>query len=1426
MNAALGQQRIGEQRFDSGVEYDKRLLRLARVIQDRLLSGLPSNYSRDHNTNLAEFFLSVAREFARIQISSSEVNEDKYHSDTQTEYLWQILGDTLFLGEHAINDSLNDKQYRDFLLNVRNAYFGGSRPENIESAVSDILGLPVTLRELYLEARKEGSSYGLKDTHRMFFDVLMDGVDSSSSIGLILEDLKFFIDILKPAHVQYDTRLIWTDEARVRDQDCIPSYNYAGYSGLAYGSDRMGMVTWLATSIHGVSGAFGESGFEMGTVQAIDTTRKVIGMVDDRLVVYTSQTDFYTGPDDAASVATDLSPGDPVKYFASKDDASTSSVIGSDWGYTGVISSVDEISEVVYLTDGAAISYGDDLQVYTRDGAGEYRITVAGLLPGKEIAFRGTEYDGKAFQFYRVPDRVSANPTKQYDPGVIARPYFQENVVKNLEYPPGLTGGPNIVVVDGVATVVDVDPRFYAREGDSLYRERKIDRYSLSIGGDYTAQFSVNEPTRTLTLAESEANFVAMGYTGINDPTVVYEISVTHTGSLVEDESSPDLVAVGDETRMCERASSCSLTPFYEDSRKYWPWPDLQLTSGFFTVMMDFPEVPGVTGTQDIPAWFQVSSDPDVYRMPLLPMLGQDGEPAEVSDVVVYVNGLKVDDSVAYIDPWAGIVGLDFIPPFDVTLRVDYWHSARYPAPQTHLVEVVSPAHPLPGDLAAKMTVISTTGVVTRLTWPFEVTDPNLYGDDRDYQVNKFPILNERGELAEPEDVTVSVGLPIVSGTTQVTGYLDGDTVFSSMGVDWSSVSDGDLIIMEAENYLDRTLIYTIQSVDSIAGTLVVPGELPPLSSTYPYRIVRFTEVDDAVTAVRPLLGHIRVDFIAPTGVILKFDYHYTPERREYLMVPDASGDTGSDGYGASQYTTDTYYGPRHGYGMVVDYAFTGPEIPRWPFDDLLKYGYRYRSFDLTASSVLNSETMLLNGYTTPAQCGSFRGSGSNLNESKLAFSPEYLTDTGKTVILNDPYLYNDLDPYTQLNPGVPLFVQSQSDNGHYRISHHAEEVPSYDPDIVGAKDLQAGFSIIDPDDSGIIDRNGVCEVEDNGRITLYSDLKVVRSGNDGYDAPLSTITDSASSLPFKTVMVERYYPNREKRVNDYLDYVNQVPSEYREGSLSFMRGSVTAKTSNTNLLGVRIGDTLLVKDVPFERYDQGSGQYVMLLDELEYTVMGVVDAQTVTLNRPFQGPKGEYYYTLTRSVVYAADVRLNDVNRALVVGETGFDYGLTGLGVTGAEFRDPDPDPYPRSPDNPNLRHPSAYYYAIGDVVIDGELCRTNRTLGVTGDTLTSDIVDADGYVLGVTGYYDSGYTGPVGALNLGITGPTEYANPRTEDGYDVYVVPGGYTGNFFSYSEAEYRVQWRNWDQCLIVANLGVTGGGDTGMLAGFTGVVVLQV
>lgn len=672
--------------------------------------------------------------------------------------------------------------------------------------------------------------------------------------------------------------------------------------------------------------------------------------------------------------------------------------------------------------------------------------------------------------------------------------------------------------------------------------------------------------------------------------------------------------------------------------------------------------------------------------------------------------------------------------------------------------------------------------------------------------------------------------------TSIVTDGVSAGTTFTSIGVDWTPVLDGDILVIKAENYLESTLTYTILSVDSSADTLFVSNILPELGATYDYSIVRFIEVQDSVVAVRPLFGHIKLNFIPPLNVYIKFNYYYTVYDRKYLMLPDTIDDTDpNQAYLFYGYTPDVLYGSRYRYTVLEDQNPADWRSPYWDFDNLLKIGYRYRAFDLAHSSVLDSDQMKTDSYDAYKGRASFKSRNGILDQYSLIFSPEYLTDTDKSVELNDKYLYKDITPTTILNKGVPLFVKTFTDDGHYRITYAADEHDTYDDTSPSFKDLKAGFTIINPDEAGIIDYNPVCSYPENKRINLYSNLKVVEYPNDGYDAPIATIDDSASSYPMDFLFIDQYYPNREQRLVDYLDYINQVPFEYRTGDIMVLDGSTVIKSHAGNFKALNVGDIISIKNVEFMTGYTGLTPYYR---DIDYTLVKIIDFETAEVHKSFQGRSGEYEYNLTRSKTMAVDVLLaggdeslvGNLNRTLVInGELDYPYSMpdsirshyVGYGVTGIHqefsFPDPDPDPYPRNPDNPWIPNPSGSIYYPGTTLYEYTItagvtyaypmitnCQQNTIAGVVK---TSQVIDEYGMTYGVTGMI-SGYTGPVGALDLGITGPVEYANPHTIEGYDTYLIPAGVTGSFISYSEAEQRVRWRNWDQEMIFVSYGMTG------------------
>lgn len=1377
------------QRFRTGIEYQKELLALTRNIQQRMLNNLASNYPKDQNTNIAEFFKSIAKEFARLQISSSDVNEYKFHSECKEEYLFQILGDSLFLSERAINEDLDDISYKNFLIRVRNAFFEGSKKENIQSAVSDILGIPVELKEVYLRLRYNDTGYSLKDTHKMFFDIFVD--NNNPSIGIILESIKFFVDLIKPAHVIYDTRLVYTEEIK-NNKKCKYSYITQNLDYEVYGTTYIYIITYKGSKIYKYSGTDPSESWRSGVISSIDKESGIIYLSDNTKIVYDNNTLFYirTSEEDIRTDINSFEVGDEIKYYAIKDSSDNSTIIDDTWLYTGIISDIHFDEEIVILSDGNIIVFNNNTLVYTRDGKGEFRVNLDKLSINDEIIFKAEKHT-RSFQFYVTPKEAQDNYYKQFDPSIINKPFYQGVVKKNKDIPEELEEGYNIVVEDDIATIKNIKTRFYKIDNAKIYSEKEIYKYSLFVDNSFVYQFQLIDD-RPYTIEEAKNIFIQLGYTILTDPNTKYKITITKTGILAEDNENPTIKNVDNDISFCDQDASCILKNLYEDKRKYYPWPNVELCSGFFVISHEFEIEPPIENGLNIQGWFRLSSDPNYYTVPKLPILNEQGEIANKSDVKVYLNGLLIEGAIEYIDPWEGIIGLNFLPPFNSILRIDYYFSERYPTLVTQLNYTKSIESDDEENLPALLNVLNIQGNTSRLTWPFKV-DSSLYGDELDYQMNKFPILNKKGELATPSDITLEIGNIIVSGKLKIIQVEDGQSLLQSVDKSWEDVLTNDFILIELADYLTNHYLYPINSINYFLNQCTIPFSLILSDKEYSYTIVRFNKIENGVERVRPLLGHIRINFIPPLNSILKFNYYYTYQQRNYLLVSDEV-----------DRTSDTFYNYNNKYSLIGDQSCSYKDKYFWDFNNLLKKGYRYRAFNLFNSSILNSETLITdNKYSL-------------VDRYSLTFSGEYLKDKDKNIKLNDIYLKKNIEPETILNPDIPLFIETYTDNCNYNNELKAYEEDSYEEDVQNGQDLKGSFNIIEPDNSGLIDYNSVCDVKEKQRINLYSDLKIVSTDNNGKKVDLSSIEEDISSFPFKFIYVEPYYPDREQRLNDYLDYINQVPTQISTGKIYVLNGSSIVKSKNVDFRFLNVGDTLVLKNVPVEEYI--NGEWVTRYKDINCVLLEIIDKETVRISQPYKGVSGEFSYILIRNRTIAIDIGLaggyvesnvlyGNINRQLFINNSiGFNYGFSeefassfppGVGIN---FPDPDPDPIPANPDNPYINNPEVSYYSIEPYIIDGKEYITNRLLGITGIVPTSNIIDGEGRSYGYTGLL-SGVTGPSGALDLGITGPVGYANPFEIEGFDIYTVPSGYTGSHFSYSEAEYRVQWRNFDQNLVI-------------------------
>lgn len=231
---------LGRRRFPDNKGYRKELRDLSINNLSQIQGLLPSNYPIHPSTNLAIFNRTAAREFARLRWDINALNNDKEYTETRIEYLQQILGERLFLTEQIAPANYNDETFRNYLTSIKSAYLKGSKKKYIEDLASEFIGQEVNIRELYLLAREPGSSLDVSDTNMMVVDVLVaDSLRAGYSINALLNDLDFFVNLVRPAHVLYDTRLIWTEQIDVNKihdiffgdtgGGCIPHYIYTPF---------------------------------------------------------------------------------------------------------------------------------------------------------------------------------------------------------------------------------------------------------------------------------------------------------------------------------------------------------------------------------------------------------------------------------------------------------------------------------------------------------------------------------------------------------------------------------------------------------------------------------------------------------------------------------------------------------------------------------------------------------------------------------------------------------------------------------------------------------------------------------------------------------------------------------------------------------------------------------------------------------------------------------------------------------------------------------------------------------------------------------------------------------------------------------------------------------------------------------------------
>lgn len=311
-------EQLGRRRFPDNKSYRAQLNNESSLILSALFDLLPSNYPKNNNSNLSILYRSLAREAARQQQSINYINDDKVYTDTRIEYLQQILGERLFLNQQLSPVTDNDIDYRNFLISIKDAYLKGSKKSVIEGLINQYTKLKVNIKELYLESRKPNSAYGLTDTHKMIVEIFVDElIAAGMDIATINSNLAFFVNTTKPAHVLYDTKLIWTETFiinKIHDLifgdlggGCVPKYIYTPFNE----------KNVLARSIM-VTGPSTPSGPNIYVIGSIHPEDLVIYTTDDTKVYVEPGTDgtLLFGPTGRRILFSDLQIGQTIRMVS------------------------------------------------------------------------------------------------------------------------------------------------------------------------------------------------------------------------------------------------------------------------------------------------------------------------------------------------------------------------------------------------------------------------------------------------------------------------------------------------------------------------------------------------------------------------------------------------------------------------------------------------------------------------------------------------------------------------------------------------------------------------------------------------------------------------------------------------------------------------------------------------------------------------------------------------------------------------------------------------------------------------------------------------------------------------------------------------------------------------------------------------------
>jgi hypothetical protein len=198
---------------NTGAGYDFALHTRANAILNGLMSLRASNYNASvPSTEYAAHFRAIAFELARFTINLEQYTTNISYEDVQSELLHQIIGCRVFVQGQTPDLKINDESFRNFLLTVIDVYFKGSTPESLRSGIELFTSLPITIKENFLDTRKQGSLYNISDQFGFRVEVTIDG-NFPPELFELEQNVRILLDLIRPAHTLYTFGFVLRDGA-------------------------------------------------------------------------------------------------------------------------------------------------------------------------------------------------------------------------------------------------------------------------------------------------------------------------------------------------------------------------------------------------------------------------------------------------------------------------------------------------------------------------------------------------------------------------------------------------------------------------------------------------------------------------------------------------------------------------------------------------------------------------------------------------------------------------------------------------------------------------------------------------------------------------------------------------------------------------------------------------------------------------------------------------------------------------------------------------------------------------------------------------------------------------------------------------------------------------------------------------------------